>query len=328
MRIGLDAMGGDYAPREIVGGAVQALSARDDLELVLVGNEEAVRAELNGLDGPSDRIRIVHTTQVIGMEDSPVEALRQKRDSSITRLLRLAVDKEVEAIISAGNTGAFAVGCQLRLGTLQGVSRPGIGVVIPTFHGPIVVCDVGANIAAKPHHLHGYAVMSSLYARHVVGIQAPRVGLLSIGEEEVKGNELVRQTGELLKNDESLRFIGNLEGQSLFAGECDVAVCDGFVGNIVLKLTEGLAEGLFKTISREIQDENPELAPRFEPLVKAIWARHDYSEYGGAPLLGVDGVCIICHGRSERRAIANAIRVASEFERLKLNSRMVESLGR
>jgi glycerol-3-phosphate acyltransferase PlsX len=242
-------------------------------------------------------------------------------------MLQLASAGKVDAIISAGNTGAFVAGCQLRLGTLAGVSRPGIGVTIPTFHGPLVLCDVGANIAAKPHHLHDYAVMASLYARHVIGIEEPRVALLSIGEEDVKGTELVRQTRALLRNNESIRFVGNVEGQALFAGECEVVVCDGFVGNIVLKLTEGLAEGLFRTIAKEIEDEAPELTRQFEPMVKAIWARHDYSEYGGALLLGVDGVCVICHGRSERRAIANAIRVAAEFGRLKLNSKIVENLG-
>jgi len=329
MRIGLDAMGGDHAPGEIVRGALEGLAAHAEVELVLVGREEVVRAEL-ARAGPSsclDRLHIEHATDVIAMDDSPVEALRQKKDSSIARLIKLALEKKVEAIISAGNTGAFVAGCQLRLGTLKGVSRPGIAVVVPTFHGPIVLCDVGANISAKPHHLHDYAVMACLYAKHMIGVAEPRVGLLSIGEEEVKGNELVKQTRALLKGDGSLRYVGNLEGRSLFAGECDVAVCDGFVGNIVLKLTEGLADGLFQTITREIEEGIPGLAGEFEPVVRRIWARHDYSEYGGAPLLGVDGVCIICHGRSEHRAIANAIRVASEFGRLRLNARMIESLG-
>lgn len=327
MRIGLDAMGGDHAPREIVRGAVDALSNIPEIEIVLVGQEDPVRAELAELQYPENRLHIENATQIIGMDDSPIESLRQKRDSSIARLIKMAAEKRVDALISAGNTGAFVAGTQLKLGTLDGVARPGISAVIPTFHGPLVVCDVGANVAAKPHHLHDYAVMACIYAELVVGKKSPRVGLMSIGEEEVKGNELVKQTRELLKTDPSISYVGNVEGRSLFSGECDVAVCDGFVGNIVLKLTEGLSEGLIKTIAREIKDVSPEMAPQFEPVVKEIYRKHDYTEYGGAPLLGVNGVCIICHGRSDRRAIRNAIRVAAEVGRFDLNARIVESLA-
>lgn len=327
MRIGLDAMGGDHAPREIVRGAVDALSSIPEIEVVLVGQEDPVRAELAGLEYPERRLHVENATQIIGMDESPIESLRQKRDSSIARLIKLAVEKKVDALISAGNTGAFVAGAQLKLGTLPGVSRPGISAVIPTFHGPLVVCDVGANVAAKPHHLHEYAVMACIYSELVVGVKSPRVGLMSIGEEEVKGNELVKQTRELLKANQSLTYVGNVEGRSLFSGECDVAVCDGFVGNIVLKLTEGLSEGLIKTIAREIAEVSPAMAPQFEPVVKAIYKKHDYSEYGGAPLLGVNGVCIICHGRSDRRAIRNAVRVAGEVGRFDLNARIVESLA-
>lgn len=327
MRIGLDAMGGDHAPREIVRGAVDALSSVPEIEILLVGQEDPVRAELAELDYPKERLQVEHASQIIGMDEPPIESLRQKRDSSIARLIKLATEKRVDALISAGNTGAFVAGAQLKLGTLEGVARPGISAVIPTFHGPLVVCDVGANVAAKPHHLHDYAVMACIYSERVIGVKSPRVGLMSIGEEEVKGNELVKQTRDLLKADKSLTYVGNVEGGSLFSGECDVAVCDGFVGNIVLKLTEGLSEGLIKTIAREIAEVSPTMAPQFEPVVKAIYKKHDYTEYGGAPLLGVNGVCIVCHGRSDRRAIRNAIRVASEVGRLDLNARVVESLA-
>lgn len=326
MRIALDAMGGDHAPREIVRGAVEGLDNPNEPEVVLFGDERVVTEELERLGCTSKRISVHHTSQVIGMSELPVEALRRKRDSSIMQTVLGCASKEFDACISAGNTGSFAAAAQLKLGLLEGVSRCGIAVVIPSFHGPLVVCDVGANIAAKPHHLNDYAVMASAYAREVVGVKDPRTGLLSIGEEDAKGNELVKETWQALKECDAIRFVGNVEGRSLFNGECDVAVCDGFVGNIVLKLTEGLSEGLLKTIEREIAEQGSELASRFEPVVRAIWQKHDYSEYGGAPLLGADGVCIICHGRSNHHAIRNAVRVACEFVSRNLNSIFVRCL--
>lgn len=313
MRIAIDAMGGDHAPREIVRGAVQGLSflGADD-EIVLLGKEDVVAAELSALGERDRRIVIEHTSQVIGMDDVPVEALKQKRDSSIVRMAVMASKKEVDAVISAGNTGACVAACQLRMGKFSGVDRAGIAVVIPSFHGPIVVCDVGANIAPKPFHLLQYAQMAALYSQQLLKVERPRVALLSIGEEEVKGTSLVKEARALIKQDARLNFVGNVEGRDLFRDQADVVICDGFVGNIVLKLTEGLAEGLFKTIGAEIAAESPDLAPRFRPVVEAIWARHDYAEYGGAPLLGVDGVCIICHGSSNSRAIKNAVRAARD----------------
>jgi glycerol-3-phosphate acyltransferase PlsX len=233
----------------------------------------------------------------------------------------------VQAVISAGNTGACAAGCQLRLKTLPGVHRPGIAVTVPAMHGPIVLCDVGANITPKPHHLHHYALMCSIYARHVLGVRSPRVALLSVGQEDVKGTQLVKQAGQLLRGDPGLKFVGNVEGRDLFRDACDVIICDGFVGNIVLKLTEGLAEGLFKAIQTQLAEQSAELASRFDPVVQAIWAKHDYSEYGGAPLLGVNSVCIICHGSSDHRAIRNAVRVARRFVDGRVNAVIVEHLG-
>jgi glycerol-3-phosphate acyltransferase PlsX len=234
-------------------------------------------------------------------------------------MARLAADRQVDAVISAGNTGACVAACQLKMRTIGAVQRPGIAVVLPSFHGPLTVCDVGANVSPKPHHLLQYAQMASAYAESILGIKNPRVALLSIGGEEVKGSPLVKQTHEALKKNPLVNFVGNIEGRELYSGACEVAVCDGFVGNVVLKLTEGLAEGLFKTISREIAAESEDLARRFEPVAQAIWAKHDYSEYGGAPLLGVDGVCIICHGSSDHRAIRNAVRIAVRYVNSKLN---------
>ncbi len=327
MRIAVDAMGGDYAPQEIVRGAVESLDLLNGGQLLLIGDEQRIRAELSKLDGWRDSVTIEPTSQVIGMDEVPVEAVRQKRDSSISRMAALAADRQVDAVISAGNTGACAAACQLKIKPLAGVVRPGIAVVIPSFQGPTVICDVGANIAAKPRHLYQYAVMSSIYARKVLGVVSPRVGLLSIGEEDAKGTRLVKQARELLRCDRRINLVGNIEGRDLLHGPCDVVICDGFVGNIVLKLTEGLAEGLFGDIVRQITEEGPDLASRFEPVVRKVWARHDYSEYGGAPLLGVDGVCIICHGRSDHRAIRNAVRVASEFVAHELNAEIVEHLS-
>jgi len=329
MRIAIDAMGGDHAPAEIVRGALEGLAALNGSELVLIGDEAAIRAEMAKHPGvDSSRIRIEPTTQVIGMDESPVEAIRKKKNSSIVRMATMAAAHEVDAVISAGNTGACAAACQLKIRPLKGVHRPGIAVVIPSFYGPLVVCDVGANIAAKAKHLHQYAVMASLYAEIVLGVKSPRVGLLSVGEEDVKGTSVVKKTHELLRHDTTVRFVGNVEGRDLFRGTVDVVVCDGFVGNIVLKLTEGLAEGLFKTISAEIYRELPHLAHEFEPVIQKVWTNHDYSEYGGAPLLGVDGICIICHGSSNHRAIRNAVRVASYFVERRLNAAMAEGLAK
>lgn len=321
MRIGIDAMGGDHAPGEIVQGALEAVPhlANGD-ELVLVGDEKLIAREFERCGGTDGQVQIRHASQVIGMDEMPVEAIRQKKDSSICRLTQLAADGEVDAIISAGNTGAFAAASQLRLRLLPGVSRPGIAVVIPSFMGPIVMCDVGANLVPKAHHLVQYAVMASGYAAHILKVDKPRVGLLSIGEEDLKGTNLVKNAHEALRKNEHVHFVGNVEGRDLFRGSCDVVICDGFTGNIALKLIEGLAEGLFKTISKEIALASPDLAKSFEPVVKRVWANHDYAEYGGAPLLGVDGACIICHGSSDHIAIRNAVRVAREYHGTNLNA--------
>jgi glycerol-3-phosphate acyltransferase PlsX len=328
-RIAVDAMGGDNAPTAIIRGAVQSLTELPDVDLVLVGDEGRVKAELDAISGfeQRDRVRIVHASQVVAMDESPVEALRNKRDSSIVRMAQIAADREVDAVISAGNTGAVAAAAQLKMRPLKCVSRPGIAVAIPSFYGPVVLCDCGANIQAKPHQLYEYAVMATLYAEAVVGRTNPKVGLLSVGEENEKGNELVKQTHALLREDPHLDFVGNVEGRDLFSNVCQVAVCDGFVGNILLKLVEGLSEGLFPTLSREFNDEDPEAKARFDSALKRVWARHYFSEYGGAPLLGINGICMICHGRSDDRAIFNAVRAAHRFCAFAFNETLVERLG-
>lgn len=315
VRIAIDAMGGDHAPHAIVRGALLAGHEDPDIELILVGQREVIEPLLaeSDLVGMGARLRQVHAPQVIGMDESPVEALRQKKDSSLSVLARLAATREVDAVISAGNTGAFAAACQVRMRPLPCIDRPGVAVTIPGFHGPFVLCDVGANIQARPRHLYEYAVMASVYAREVLGIAEPRVGVLSVGEESEKGTRLVREAHDLIEADDRLRFIGNVEGRDLFCDRCDVAVCDGFVGNIVLKLIEGLAEGLFKILAREVGEESDEARQRMQVALENVRRRHDYAEYGGAPLLGIDGVSIVCHGRSDATAIRNAVRAAKRF---------------
>lgn len=328
MRIGLDAMGGDNAPREIVRGAVEALPSLNGHELVLLGDESAIGQELERLEfAGSPQLRIVHTTQVIGMDESPVDAVRTKKDSSICRMVQMASERQLDAVISAGNTGAFAAASQLRMRLMRGVDRPGIAVVIPSFTGPIVLLDAGANISPKAPHFVQYAIMGSAYAKHVLKVDRPRVGLLSVGEEEAKGTTLVQQANELLRKQPRVHFVGNVEGRDLFRGSCDVVICDGFVGNIALKLIEGLAEGLFKTVYKELALASPELAQKAGPVMKRVWANHDYAEYGGAPLLGVDGVTIICHGSSSHVAIRNAVRVATTYCESDLNSIMAAELA-
>lgn len=327
MRIAIDAMGGDKAPEEIVQGAVEGLAfLGEDDRIVLVGQQDVIDALLPSDAAVRRRVVVHHAPDVIGMDAPPVEAIRQKRQSSIMVMATLAAKREVDAVISAGNTGACAAACQLKLRTLGRVQRPGIAVALPSFAGPVTVCDVGANVTPKPHHLLQYAQMATVYVERVLKIKNPRVGLLSIGGNEIKGNSLVKQTHALIRQDTSLNFVGNVEGRELLSGACEVAVCDGFVGNVVLKVTEALAEGLFKTIREELHTAVPELTERFESIVDAIWARHDYSEYGGAPLLGVDGTCIICHGKSDRRAIKNAVRAAADSIRSDVNQFITERL--
>jgi phosphate acyltransferase len=330
MRVAVDAMGGDHAPREIVRGAAKGvafLGATD--ELILIGDPQVIDQELAAVNGRSDRIRIVPTTQVIGMDEEPVEALRHKKDSSIVRMVEMHAAGEVDAVISAGNTGACAAAAQLGLGTIPGVSRAGIAIVLPSFgSGPTVMCDVGANVTAKPHHLYEYALMGSVYAKQVLGL-TPRVGLLSVGEEDEKGNMLVHKARDLIKADSFLNFGGNVEGRDLVFGRCaNVVVCDGFVGNIALKIIEGLTEGLLGSFSKSLAAAMPDLGEQIKPVIKGIFKKLDYSEYGGAPLLGVNGVMMICHGRSDQVAIAHAVRAASEFVKAGVNKIIAGQLAK
>ena len=335
MRIGIDVMGGDHAPDAILAGSLDAMDLLDPGDrLVLVGDESIIREVLDerGMSGNS-RIQIEPTSQVVTMAEPPVSAIRAKPNSSIVHLARLgghrhSGDRHCDVIISAGNTGACVAAAQMSMRRLQGVHRPGIAVVLPTFFGPIVVCDVGANPDPKPMHLYQYGHMASVYAQRVVGIANPRVALLSIGGEESKGSALVKQTAKLMKADESLNYVNYVEGRDLFDNNADVVVTEGFTGNVVLKLAEGLAAGLFKTIAHEIIEIDPELAMQFEPVIKNIYRKHDYHEYGGAPLLGANGICMICHGSSEARTITAAIRMAKRHAQFDVNVGIVDVLAK
>jgi glycerol-3-phosphate acyltransferase PlsX len=215
---------------------------------------------------------------------------------------------------------------QLRMRTLPGISRPGIAVIMPTFYGPVCLCDVGANVAPQPKHLEQYAIMASAYATAVCGIENPRVGLLSIGEEDAKGNAIVKEARKLMRDEPQINFVGNVEGRDVTKGVVDVIVTDGFVGNVVLKLVEGLTEGLFQQLRHELQETSPSAMELFKPAMKKIYAKHDWQEYGGAPLLGVGGYCLICHGRSESRAIMNAVRVGKQLVESRVNAKIVEKV--
>ena len=326
MRLAIDAMGGDHAPGEIVRGAVAARDALPEDEIILVGDQDAIRKELTAAGASLDRLTIVHASQQVGMAEPPVEAVRHKPDSSMRRAMELMARREADAVISAGNTGAFVAAAHMVAKRLPGIRRPGISVVFPTFHGPVVVIDVGANVDSRPVHLLQYGLMASLYARKVFGVKKPRVGILSIGEESEKGNELAREAGELMARS-SLRFCGNAEGRDIFNGRFDVVVCDGFVGNVVLKCVEALAGSVFQTIMQEVKAMEAEHQAKLLPILADLRRRHDAEEYGGAPLLGVDGVVIICHGNAKARGIANALRAAATYARQEVNRTIIEEVA-
>ena len=326
MRIALDAMGGDHAPGPVVAGALQAVAADPGVTVVLVGDRVRVEPLLPA-DAPRDRVEVFHAADVVGMNESPVEALKSKPDNSIARCWQLMVGKKVEAIVSAGNTGAVVAGGLLSRKFLRGVRRPGICTVMPTARGPCAIIDVGANVHPRATHLYQYGVMGAIYARHILGKDNPTVGLMNVGEEEGKGHDLAVEAHALLKAGLKDRFVGNIEGRDIHRGAADVVVTDGFVGNVVLKMSEGVFDFLMKTVAKEIVGPLPNDAATAMKALQALITRYDYSTFGGAPLLGVDGICIICHGSSKEVAIRNAIGVAAKNARQRLNERIVEELA-
>jgi len=310
---------------------VDAITRFEDLELTLVGDPEAIESELSRHECDRSRLRISPASEVVSMDESPVEALRRKPDSSIRRLVQLHKEGHAEAIFSAGNTGAMVAASTMGLGLLPGVRRAGISVALPLpqHPHPVMLIDVGANVACKPVHLFQYAVMASEFSSRVYGVERPRVGILNIGAEEKKGNALVRETRSLLR-ESSLNVIGNVEGGDIFSGECDVIVCDGFVGNIVLKTSEGLSERLLGAVFSEVRHlfEGAGSGAGIGDRLKRFAARFHYAEYGGAPLLGVDGISVIGHGRSDPKAISNALRWTRQMLSEHVRDSMVEAIDR
>lgn len=314
MKIALDAMGGDNAPAEIVKGAVKACHLYDDLKIVLIGRKIDIKSEL-GDNYSKDKIEILNAEEIIQMEDSPIRAIRKKKDSSIVRGMNLLKEKGVDAFVSAGNTGAVMSAALFGLGRLKGTKRPSILINFPNINGRTIVLDNGANTDTKAENLLQFAIMGEIYAKKVLGIDNPRLGLLSIGEEKEKGNQLVKDTYNLLEKDIRIKnFIGNVEGRDIFNGQCDLVVCDGFVGNVVLKTTEGVASFMFKLLKDAF---NTSLRAKLgalllKPYLKSLKDKTDYRQYGGAPLLGVNDVVIISHGSSDAIAVTNAIKVARD----------------
>lgn len=327
MRIALDAMGGDHGPSPNVGGARLALAANPDLTVVLVGDQTLLDPLLAADPLPAGRAEVVHAPTVVEMKEKPAEALRRKPDASVFRCWQLMAEGKVDGLVSAGNTGAVVAGGLKTRRFLKCVHRPGIATVMPTAKGRCVIMDVGANIFPKPRHLLEYGVMGSVFARHILNVAHPSLGLMNVGEEEGKGHELVQKTYELFRNSPlNARFLGNIEGRDIHRGTADVVITDGFTGNVVLKLSEGVFEFIMGMVNQEVIAPLPNDRDAAAQAVRGLIGKYHYSAFGGAPLLGVEGVCIICHGSSKDRAIANALGVAALDVRVKLNEKIVAEL--
>ena len=326
MNVAVDAMGGDHAPQVAVQGAVQAVSELD-MDITLVGNRDAVEKEL-ALHSSTGRISICHCEETVRMDEQPIKAVRQKRDASINVAFDLVKKGKVDAVVSAGNSGATLASGVVTLGRLQGIERPAIASVFPGDGGYVVLIDVGANVDCRPIHLFKFGVMAHAFARSCLGMKNPSIGLLSIGQEGTKGNELVRMTRRLFE-ESPLNFIGNVEGRDIFSGNVEIIVCDGFVGNVALKLSEGMAEAMTRLLKAEFEDS---LSGRAALLMgrrsfKSFRRKLNYEEYGGAPLLGINGVGIVCHGGSSASAIKNAVKLAYEYVNNGLVEKMNEQLN-
>jgi phosphate acyltransferase len=327
IRIAVDGMGGDYAPQVVVEGAVAAANDFAELEIVLVGQIDALKRELNRHKVLGGKIVLQPASEVVDMGDSPVAALKKKKDSSIAVCIDLLKKNEVQAVMTAGNTGAAVAASALHLGLLEGIKRPGIAIGTPTLHGISVAMDVGANLNPSAEELFQYAIMAEVYARCILKKKRPSVALLNIGEEESKGTESLKEAYKILR-DSSLNFVGNIEGRDFFTGKVDCIICDGFVGNVVLKMCESVLETTVAIISRELKKNPISMLGAWlcKPTMTAIRKETNYEEAGGAPLLGVNGTVIISHGISSAKAIRNAIRVAGDLVTTKVNDHIVEAL--
>jgi len=330
MKIALDAMGGDFGPSHLVPGAVMALREYPHIsKLFLVGDPAQIEAELKKQNCNNGKIDIVHATQVVDMSDRAVEAVRRKKDSSISRAVDLVKRDKADAVVSAGHTGAAVAASAIKLRTLPGIDRPGIAAVLPTEKNVFVLIDAGANIDARPEHLVQYAFMGTVYSRHVLGYKSPKVGLISLGEEDVKGNEMTKEVFKMLKRS-SLNFVGNIEGRHLFEDPVEVVVCDGFVGNVILKTCESISVAIFAWLKHELARTPMRKlgALLARKSFRSIRDKTNYEYYGGSPLLGVDGICIIAHGASTPLAVKNALRVAAESIEQQVNPHIVEEIRR
>lgn len=328
IRVAVDGMGGDYAPRVVVDGAVLAANDFADLEIILVGQPDVLKRELSRHKVVGGKIVLHPASEVVGMGDSPVQAIKKKKDSSMAVSIDLMKQGKADAFVTAGNTGAAVAASTLSLGHLPGIRRAGIAISTPTLHGISIAIDVGANINPNPEELFQYAVMADIYARCIYNKKNPSIGLLNIGEEESKGTEVLKGAYKMLR-ESSLNFIGNIEGRDFFTGKVDCIICDGFVGNVVLKMCESMLETAVSLISREIKKNPISLFGAWlcQPALNAIRKETDYEEAGGAPLLGVNGRVIISHGISSARAIRNAIRVAGDTVAKRVNERIVEEIS-
>ena len=326
--IAVDAMGGDLGPSVVVPGAIEA-ARQTGAKILLVGNEATLDGELNRLSPSGVDLEIVHAPEVAGMDEKPSDILRRKKNASIQVACRLVRDGAAQGVVSAGHSGASVACGMFIMGRIPGVERPALASLLPTEKEPVVLLDVGATVDCKPYNIFQFGLMGDAFARDIRNKESPRVGLLSIGEEEGKGNSQVKEAYELFKMAQNLNFSGNIEGRDLFTGEMDVAVCDGFVGNVALKLSEGLGLSLSRVLKRELL--NSGFLPKLGSLLaKSAFRRFakvvDYAEYGGAPLLGLQNISIVCHGRSNAKAICNATRMATLFVEKETNKRLMETI--
>lgn len=326
--IAVDAMGGNLGPSVVVPGAIEA-ARQTGAKILLVGNEATLDGELNRLSPSGVDLEIVHAPEVAGMDEKPSDILRRKKNASIQVACRLVRDGAAQGVVSAGHSGASVACGMFIMGRIPGVERPALASLLPTEKEPVVLLDVGATVDCKPYNIFQFGLMGDAFARDILNKESPRVGLLSIGEEEGKGNSQVKEAYELFKMAQNLNFSGNIEGRDLFTGEMDVAVCDGFVGNVALKLSEGLGLSLSRVLKRELL--NSGFLPKLGSLLaKSAFRRFakvvDYAEYGGAPLLGLQNISIVCHGRSNAKAICNATRMATLFVEKETNKRLMETI--
>lgn len=330
MKIAIDGMGGDNAPMAVVEGVVEAFKEYQDIEIYITGPKDKIEAEFNKYTYPKDRLKIIDATEVISTNEHPVMALRRKKDSSIVKALNLVKSGECEAVISAGSTGAFLAGCTLIVGRIKGVERPSLAPIMPGRRGSFMVVDAGANVDCKPNYLVQFAKMGKIYYENVFKKENPSIGLINIGAEEEKGNDLTKATYKLLKEEKNMNFIGNVEPRDIPTGDVNVLVCDGFVGNTALKLYEGAAMNLLGIIKDQIMSSST--VPKFgamllKPVFKKLKVKFDYKEVGGAPFLGVDGICIKAHGSSDGKAFKNAIKQTRIFHEGKVVDKIKNELG-